>query len=58
MAARGSERRPPADPPTPAHAQDVVTAVVESFGGLDAVVANAGVGLGGAAAQVDDDRPS
>ena len=33
----------------------VVTAV-EAFGGLDIVVANAGLGFGGAAADVDDER--
>ncbi|MGZ8607724.1 MAG: SDR family NAD(P)-dependent oxidoreductase [Actinomycetota bacterium] len=38
------------------HAPAVVAAAREAFGGLDVVVANAGVGFGGSAASVDDDR--
>ena len=39
-----------------AHAPDAVAAATEAFGGLDVLVANAGVGFGGAAADVDDER--
>ncbi|MGH2634829.1 MAG: SDR family NAD(P)-dependent oxidoreductase [Actinomycetota bacterium] len=40
----------------PGHAESAVESARESFGGLDVVVANAGVGFGGAAADVDDER--
>jgi len=40
----------------PGHAEAAVEAARRAFGGLDIVVANAGVGLGGAAADVDDER--
>ena len=40
----------------PDHAPAVVRATLEAFGGLDIVVANAGVGFGGTAAEVDDER--
>ena len=38
------------------HAQAAVAAATEAFGGLDVLVANAGTGYGGAAAEVDDER--
>jgi meso-butanediol dehydrogenase / (S,S)-butanediol dehydrogenase / diacetyl reductase len=38
------------------HAHEAVAAAVEAFGGLDVLVANAGLGFGGAAADVDDER--
>ena len=38
------------------HALEAVAGATETFGGLDVLVANAGVGLGGAAADVDDER--
>jgi len=40
----------------PAHAKASVEAAERSFGGLDVVVANAGVGFGGSAGEVDDER--
>lgn len=40
----------------PGHAEAVVEAAVDRFGGLDVVLANAGVGLGGTAGDVDDER--
>jgi NAD(P)-dependent dehydrogenase (short-subunit alcohol dehydrogenase family) len=46
----------PGDVTDPAHASSAVSAACETYGGLDVVVANAGVGFGGAAADVDDDR--
>lgn len=46
----------PGDAADPEHAPEAVAAAVERFGGLDIVVANAGVGLGGAAGEVDDER--
>ncbi len=46
----------PGDVADPAHAPAVVTAALERFGGLDVVVANAGVGFGGSAGEVDDER--
>jgi NAD(P)-dependent dehydrogenase (short-subunit alcohol dehydrogenase family) len=46
----------PGDATDPAHAPAVVAAAREAFGGLDVVVANAGVGFGGSAADVDDER--
>lgn len=39
----------------PRHAPEVVATAVERFGGLDVVVANAGVGFGGSAGDVADD---
>lgn len=45
----------PGDVAEPGQAARAVTATVERFGGLDVVVANAGVGLGGNAAGVSDD---
>ena len=39
----------------PDHAPAAVRAAVERYGGLDVVVANAGVGFGGSAAEVDDE---
>ena len=38
------------------HVRAVVATAVEAFGGLDIVVANAGLGFGGAVADVDDER--
>jgi NAD(P)-dependent dehydrogenase (short-subunit alcohol dehydrogenase family) len=36
--------------------RDAVAAAVDAFGGLDVVVANAGLGFGGATADVDDEH--
>jgi len=44
------------DASDPAHADEVVAAARERFGGLDVIVANAGVGFGGAAADVSVER--
>ena len=44
------------DTADPEHVAEAVTVAREAFGGLDVVVANAGVGFGGAAADVDDER--
>jgi meso-butanediol dehydrogenase / (S,S)-butanediol dehydrogenase / diacetyl reductase len=38
------------------HVRAAVAAAQDAFGGLDVVVANAGLGFGGAAADVDDER--
>jgi meso-butanediol dehydrogenase / (S,S)-butanediol dehydrogenase / diacetyl reductase len=46
----------PGDVTDPEHAVEAVGAAVDAFGGLDVVVANAGVGFGGSAAEVDDER--
>ncbi len=46
----------PGDVTDPNHAVEAVRAAVDAFGGLDVVVANAGVGFGGSAAEVDDER--
>jgi meso-butanediol dehydrogenase/(S,S)-butanediol dehydrogenase/diacetyl reductase len=46
----------PGDATDPAHAPAVVAATLERFGGLDVVIANAGVGFGGSAGDVDDER--
>jgi len=46
----------PGDATDPEHAPAAVSAAVERFGGLDIVVANAGVGFGGSAGEVDDER--
>ena len=40
----------------PAHAAEAVDTAVRTFGGLDVVVANAGIGLGGSAAEVTDEQ--
>jgi len=40
----------------PEHVAEAVRVARAAFGGLDVVVANAGVGFGGAAADVDDER--
>src|SRR5688572_25831934 len=45
----------PGDATDPAHAPAAVAASIEAFGGLDIVVANAGVGFGGAAGDVSDE---
>jgi meso-butanediol dehydrogenase/(S,S)-butanediol dehydrogenase/diacetyl reductase len=44
------------DATDPAHATEAVRVAVDRFGGLDIVVANAGVGYGGTAGDVDDER--
>ena len=44
----------PGDSTDPGHADAAVRAASEAFGGLDIVVANAGVGFGGTAASVTD----
>jgi NAD(P)-dependent dehydrogenase (short-subunit alcohol dehydrogenase family) len=46
----------PGDAADPSHAPQAVAAAVERFGGLDVVVANAGLGFGGAAGDVTDER--
>jgi meso-butanediol dehydrogenase / (S,S)-butanediol dehydrogenase / diacetyl reductase len=46
----------PGDVTDPEHAPAAVRAAVDAFGGLDIVVANAGVGFGGTAGDVDDER--
>ena len=46
----------PGDIADPAQGPAVVAAAVERFGGVDVVVANAGVGFGGAGGDVDDER--
>ena len=46
----------PGDAADPDHAEAVVALATGAFGGLDIVVANAGLGFGGAAADVDDER--
>ena len=43
------------DAADPAHASEVVAETVRAFGGVDAVIANAGTGEGRSAADVDDD---
>jgi meso-butanediol dehydrogenase / (S,S)-butanediol dehydrogenase / diacetyl reductase len=43
------------DASDPAHAVTAVEETIHAFGGLDVVVANAGVGLGGSAGDVSDD---
>lgn len=40
----------------PARATDAVEAAVSTYGGLDIVVANAGIGLGGSAAETTDEQ--
>jgi NAD(P)-dependent dehydrogenase (short-subunit alcohol dehydrogenase family) len=40
----------------PSHATEAVDSAVRMFGGLDIVVANAGIGLGGSAAEVTDEQ--
>ena len=40
----------------PAHAAEAVEQAVSTFGGLDIVVANAGIGLGGSAAETTDEQ--
>jgi meso-butanediol dehydrogenase/(S,S)-butanediol dehydrogenase/diacetyl reductase len=44
------------DASDPAHAAEAVGSTVRLFGGLDIVVANAGIGLGGSAAEVTDEQ--
>jgi meso-butanediol dehydrogenase/(S,S)-butanediol dehydrogenase/diacetyl reductase len=49
-------RAVPGDTADPGHVTEAVAVARDAFGGLDIVVANAGVGFGGAAADVDDER--
>lgn len=56
VAAEVGGRAVPGDVAAPGHAEAVVEAATEAFGGLDVVVANAGVGFGGTAGDVDDER--
>jgi NAD(P)-dependent dehydrogenase (short-subunit alcohol dehydrogenase family) len=56
VAAEIDGRAVPGDVADPGHAEAAVEAARGSFGGLDIVVANAGLGFGGAAADVDDER--
>jgi meso-butanediol dehydrogenase/(S,S)-butanediol dehydrogenase/diacetyl reductase len=42
------------DTSDPSHAAEAVTAAVENFGGLDIVVANAGIGIDGTVGDMDD----
>ena len=44
------------DTSDPAHAAEAVAAAVSTFGGLDVVVANAGIGFGGSAGDVTDEH--
>jgi meso-butanediol dehydrogenase / (S,S)-butanediol dehydrogenase / diacetyl reductase len=44
------------DTADPEHVAEAVAVAREAFGGLDIVIANAGIGFGGAAADVDDER--
>jgi len=44
------------DTADPEHVAQAVSVAREAFGGLDIVIANAGIGFGGAAADVDDER--
>jgi NAD(P)-dependent dehydrogenase (short-subunit alcohol dehydrogenase family) len=46
----------PGDVTDPGHAPAAVEAARSTFGGVDVVVANAGVGFGGTAGDVDDER--
>jgi meso-butanediol dehydrogenase/(S,S)-butanediol dehydrogenase/diacetyl reductase len=46
----------PGDAADPDHIDETVRAALDRFGGLDIVVANAGVGFGGRAGDVDDER--
>ncbi len=56
VASETGGRAVPGDVTEPGHAEAAVEAAREAFGGLDVVIANAGVGFGGAAADVDDAR--
>ena len=44
------------DTADPGHVTEAVSVAREAFGGLDVVVANAGIGFGGATGDVDDER--
>src|SRR5918995_794593 len=46
----------PGDVVDPGHAKTALAAAIERFGGVNVVVANAGVGFGGSAAEVDDEK--
>ncbi|MGZ5212520.1 MAG: SDR family NAD(P)-dependent oxidoreductase [Actinomycetota bacterium] len=56
VAAEISGAAVPGDISDPAHAAEAVDTAVRTFGGLDIVVANAGIGLGGSAAEVTDEQ--
>jgi NAD(P)-dependent dehydrogenase (short-subunit alcohol dehydrogenase family) len=56
VAAKGDGLAVSGDIADPGHAPAVVEAAVGAFGGVDVVVANAGIGLGGSAGDVDDER--
>jgi meso-butanediol dehydrogenase/(S,S)-butanediol dehydrogenase/diacetyl reductase len=43
------------DTSDPVHATEAVDAAVSTFGGLDVVVASAGIGIGGSVGEMDDD---
>src|SRR6266516_3406234 len=45
----------PGDAADPTHAAEVVHTAVDRLGGLDIVIANAGIGSGGAAGETDDE---
>lgn len=49
-------RAVPGDAADPRHATEAVSVARDAFGGPDIVVANAGLGFGGAAGDVDDER--
>lgn len=44
------------DTSDPSHAAEAVATAVETFGGLDVIVANAGLGFGGSVGDVDDEH--
>ena len=56
VAAETGGRAVPGDVTVPGQAETAVAAALEAFGGLDVVVANAGIGFGGAVADIDDER--
>jgi NAD(P)-dependent dehydrogenase (short-subunit alcohol dehydrogenase family) len=56
VAAEVDGRAVAGDTADPEHVAEAVSTTLRDFGGLDIVVANAGLGFGGAAADVDDER--
>lgn len=56
LAAETQGRAVVGDVGDPGHADAAVRTALDAFGGLDVVVANAGLGFGGAAGDVDDER--
>lgn len=56
VAAETGGRAVPGDAAEPGQAEAAVAMALDAFGGLDVVVANAGLGFGGATADVDDER--